>query len=316
MLAPDLRAGDVIDGKYRIVAPIGRGGMGAVYSAQRLALGDSVAVKLLLPTEHAEMSRARFLREAKAAARIRHPSVVQVFDYGDPEGGAPYIVMELLEGPTLGEELGRRGPFPVERALSILADVCAAVEAGHRRGVVHRDLKPSNVMLARTDDGGEVVKVLDFGIASLAGLPDATTLTSPGALLGTCYYMAPEQATGGAAAPHSDVFSLGIILYEMLTRQLPFKGETPVATMMRIARGEFTPIATHNASLPPLVVAAVESALALDPSKRPASPEALARLAGAPLRSSRNSRDSIPDSSVDDARDAPSGVRASWADAS
>jgi len=315
VLAPDLHAGDVIDGKYRIVAPIGRGGMGVVYSAQRLSLGDAVALKLLLPTDHAEMSRARFLREAKAAARIRHPSVVQVFDYGDPEGGAPYIVMELLEGPTLSEELRRTGPFPVDRALSILADVCAAVEAGHRRGVVHRDLKPSNVMLARTDDGGEVVKVLDFGIASLAGLPDATTLTNPGALLGTYYYMAPEQATGGAAGPQSDVFSLGVVLYEMLTRQLPFTGDTPIATMMRIARGEFTPISTHNASLPPQLVAAVESALALDPSKRPSSPEALARLAGAPLRAARNPRDSIPDSSVADSRDAPSGVRASWADA-
>jgi serine/threonine protein kinase/tetratricopeptide (TPR) repeat protein len=315
VLARDLHAGDVLDGKYRIVAPIGRGGMGAVYSAQRLALGDHVAVKLLLPGDHQEVSRARFLREAKAAARIRHPSVVQVFDYGDPDGGAPYIVMELLEGPTLAEELRRAGPLPVERALSLFADICAAVEAGHRRGVVHRDLKPGNVILARTDDGGEIVKVLDFGIATVAGLLDATTLTGPGALLGTYCYMAPEQASGGTAGPGSDVFSLGVVLYEMLTRQLPFAAATPIAAMMRLARGDHTPVASYAPGLAPPLVAAIEAALSLEVARRPPSPEALARLVGAPVRSARNMRDSIPDTAEPDRLEAPSGVRESWSDA-
>jgi serine/threonine protein kinase/tetratricopeptide (TPR) repeat protein len=310
----ELREGDMLDGKYRILAPIGRGGMGVVYSALRLALGDNVAIKLLIPSHDMQMSRARFLREAKAAARIRHPSVVQVFDYGDPDDGAPYIVMELLDGPTLGDHLHRAGALPLERALGVIADVCAAVEAGHRRGVVHRDLKPGNVILARTDDGGEVCKVLDFGIASLVGIPDATTLTSPGALIGTYGYMSPEQVNGAVAGPRSDVFALGVILYEMITREVPFAAPSPVATMMRIARGDHTPITKHLPSLPPSLVLAIAAALSLDPEKRPASPEAFARLAGAPMRSTRAMLDSIPDTGRALGTDSSAGV-ASWSDA-
>jgi serine/threonine protein kinase len=315
LLARDLHEGDVLDGKYRIVAPIGRGGMGAVYSAVRLSLGDTVAIKLLLPSHDQEVNRARFLREAKAAARIRHPSVVQVFDYGNPEGGPPYIVMELLEGPTLGE-LIQRGPLPVDRALGLLGDMCAAVEAGHRRGVVHRDLKPTNVILARTDDGGELLKVLDFGIASVAGLPDATTLTGPGTLLGTCFYMAPEQAKGGVAGPASDVFSLGILLYEMVTGRRPFEAATVLSTMFQVVNGEYTPVHELVPTVPPVVISAIASALSVDIAKRPASPEALARLAGSPMRAMRGRMDTIPE-----VGDSPTGVEAvseirpSWSDA-
>jgi serine/threonine protein kinase/tetratricopeptide (TPR) repeat protein len=308
----------VLDGKYCILAPIGRGGMGVVYSAERLSLGDTVAVKLLLPSEQPG-SRARFLREARAAARIRHPSVVQVFDYGDPEGGTPYIVMELLEGLTLAEELRKAGPFTVERSLSVFADICAAVEAGHRRGVVHRDLKPNNVILARTDDGGGMVKVLDFGIASLAGQPDAPAITGPGAVLGTYSYMAPEQASGAQADPRSDVFSLGVVLYEMLTRHLPFAAATPIAAMMRLTRGDHTPITTYLPALAPSIVAAVQAALSLDADRRPVSPEALARLAGAPVHAMRAPYASVPDSGATGelrpGRDPSSGVQQQWSDA-
>ncbi len=316
MIAHELTEGEVVDGKYRIVAAIGKGGMGAVYSAVRLSLGDAVALKLLLPTHDFEMSRARFLREAKAAARIRHPSVVQVFDYGDPEGGPPYIVMELLDGPSLADLLSHSGALPVERALAIFADVCAAVEAGHRRGVVHRDLNPNNVMLARIDDGGEVVKVLDFGIASVVGLPDATTLTSPGTLLGTCFYMSPEQAQGGVAGPESDVFSLGILLYEMVTGQRPFTAATAMATMYKVVSGEYAPVSTVAPATPAAVVAAIASALKVDPSARPASPEALARLAGAPPRT-RGRLETIPDQGApgSSASSVISEVRPSWSDA-
>ncbi len=317
MLARDLHEGDVLDGKYRIVAPIGRGGMGAVYSAVRLSLGDTVAVKLLLPTHDQEVNRARFLREAKAAARIRHPSVVQVFDYGNPEGAPPYIVMELLEGPTLAELIQQTGPLPADRALGILADMCAAVEAGHRRGVVHRDLKPNNVILARTDDGGELLKVLDFGIASVAGLSDATTLTGPGTLLGTCFYMAPEQVMGGVAGPESDVFALGILLYEMVTGKRPFEAPTVLGTMFRVANGEYTPVRDLAPTVPAPMVSAITSALSVDIAGRPASPEALARLAGAPVRAMRARMETIPDGGGE----APTGVEAvseirpSWSDA-
>jgi len=250
--------------------------MGVVYSAERLSLGDTVAVKLLLPSEQPG-SRARFLREARAAARIRHPSVVQVFDYGDPEGGTPYIVMELLEGVTLAEELRKAGPFTVERSLSVFADICAAVEAGHRRGVVHRDLKPNNVILARTDDGGGMVKVLDFGIASLAGQPDAPAITGPGAVLGTYSYMAPEQACGAQADPRSDVFSLGVVLWETATCRPLFLGDSPLDTLESLEACIVPPPSTLVPGYPAALDAIVMKALAKRPEDRFQTCRALSR---------------------------------------
>ena len=314
MHARAMTMGDILDGKYRVLGVLGKGGMGAVYSAIRLALGDHVAVKVLLESQEGDVGRARFLREARAAARIRHPSVVQVFDYGDPAGGAPYIVMELLEGPTLGEEIAAHGRLSVERALSIFADVCSAVEAGHRRGVVHRDLKPGNVILSRTDDGGELVKVLDFGIAQLAGQVDQKTLTTPGSLVGTCAYMAPEQVNATETGPTSDVFALGVMLYEMLTGALPFEAPSAIGMMMRIVAGEHTPIAQHVAGLPPTLVQALESAFSVDPRGRPPSPEAFAGLVGArDAVSPPTARGELPSLLEEDIRKkSGAALRASW----
>jgi serine/threonine protein kinase/tetratricopeptide (TPR) repeat protein len=280
----DIAPGDVLDGKYKILRRIGSGGMGAVFTAKRMSLDDTVAIKCILPAQNTQSNRVRFLREAKAAARIRHPNVVQVFDFGEGEEWPPYMVMEYLKGPSLSDVIKRDEPLDQPRALGIFADICAAVEAGHRRGVVHRDLKPGNVILSVSDDGREIVKVLDFGLARLT---DSTSLalTQPGALLGTCAYMAPEQIEGGNGGAASDIFSLGVILYELVTGQLPFQGATQIAAMLKIAEGKYTDPKEHVPDLPDEIVAAIEAALSVDAAARPQSPEVLAELAGVPLAS-------------------------------
>lgn len=278
----EIGPGDVLDGKYKILRRVGSGGMGAVFTARRLSLDDTVAIKCMLSAQNTEVNRVRFLREAKAAARIRHPNVVQIFDFGDGPSHPPYMVMEYLQGPTLADEMRRKEKLDPERALEVFGALCAAVEAGHRRGVVHRDLKPGNIILAVGDDRRETVKVLDFGLARFS---DSTSLalTQPGALLGTCAYMAPEQIEGINGGPEADVWALAVILYEMVIGALPFQGPTNIATMMKIASGKFNPPRDLAPDLPDAFFEAIESGLTPRPEDRPAGPEALAQLAGAQL---------------------------------
>ncbi|HUQ04763.1 MAG TPA: protein kinase [Kofleriaceae bacterium] len=278
---PPLTSGVVIDGRYEIVRPLGAGGMGEVYAARRKSLGDEVALKRLLPHQDTPTNRARFATEAQAAAHIRHPNVIQVFDYGEDAAVGPYLVMEKLDGPTLAEELAE-GPMPLGRALWVFSAVCAAVEAGHRRGIVHRDLKPANVMIAPTDDGRQVVKVLDFGLAVDLRLPERD-ITTPGAVIGTVAYMAPEQTEGNPASARSDVFALGVMLYEMVSGQLPFQGQSSLDTLMAINGGRYRPLKDVVPDATAGVIDAVEGALARDPGDRPDSPERLAQLAAAGL---------------------------------
>lgn len=283
----ELVPGELLEGKYRIERLLGIGGMGAVYVAERLALQDKVAVKSILSSQNTELNRARFLREARAAASIRHPNVVQVFDFGEPAGRPPYMVMEFLEGPTLAHVLRESVPLPLARVLWVFSGVCAAVEAGHRRGVIHRDLKPGNVILARSDDGRETVKVLDFGLARMLENSDAAPLTSPGSMLGTASYMAPELVESSAkASPASDVYALGVLLYEMTTGKSPFRGDNDAATILRIARGQYERPDHIAPELPREVCAGIEAALSREPSGRPRSPEQLAARVGAPLAQS------------------------------
>jgi tetratricopeptide (TPR) repeat protein len=284
-----MQPGDVLDGKYRCLHQLRAGGMGAVYAATRIPLGDMVAVKMILPSQNSPVNRARFLREAQAAARIRHPNVVQIFDFGEDSSGIPYIVMEFLNGPTLEDEIGACRRLPVARALPIFAQVCAAVEAGHRRGVLHRDLKPSNVMLARMDDGTEAIKVLDFGLALFTGPAHDLKLTTPGVLIGTYPYMSPEQVSGAEVGVATDVYTLGVVLYEMVTGKLPFEGGSLVALMHRITAGRYKPPRDIVPDLPDPIVETIVSALSLDPTQRPATPEALAALAGARVEIARAS---------------------------
>lgn len=272
-----LRPGDSIGGRYRVLRHLGTGGMGQVFAAERLALGDEVAIKCISPDRDTPKSRARFLREARAMARIRHPNVVQVFDFGE-EAGLPCLVMELLQGPTLAEVLKHRRLTPAE-AGHVFAQVCSAVEAGHRRGVVHRDLKPGNVVLATGDAGGQIVKVLDFGLARFVGDEgnDGSQLSTAGGLMGTVAYMSPEQVEAAAAGTASDIWALGVMLYEMLTGELPFRAPTPVATLMKILDGEFTPVAQLVSGVPDAFEEAIAAALQSDPGDRPDSPMDLAR---------------------------------------
>jgi serine/threonine protein kinase/tetratricopeptide (TPR) repeat protein len=283
-----LRAGLRIAERYEIISPIGAGGMGVVFSARRLALDDVVALKIIHPDNDSPHARARFVREARAMARIRHPNVVQVFDFGDPpagQGEPAYLVMELLRGPTLADVVAN-GPMPPDRLVEAFVDICSAVEAGHRRGVVHRDLKPGNVVLSTDDDGGESIKVLDFGLARIleseTGRPPTATM-GPGSgaiagIVGTIAYMSPEQIEGGDATTASDVWALGVLLFELATGALPFRGRTPVAAIMKIADVDYPDPAGFVVDLPPGVVQGISAALKHDPSKRPASPLALAEI--------------------------------------
>jgi serine/threonine protein kinase/tetratricopeptide (TPR) repeat protein len=269
--------GQLLAGKYELIEKIGAGGMGVVHAARRLSLGDIVAIKSILPDRTNPRNRARFLREARAVARIRHPNVVQVFDFGEAEDGRPYMVMEYVDGLTLARVLNETGALEIPQALSLFADVCKAIEAGHRRGVVHRDVKPGNVMLDRSDDGTQTVKVLDFGLASMTD--DDQDHSRANALVGTVAYMSPESIEHGAVSPASDVFALGVMLYEMITGDVPFRGANAVGTIMAVCEGLYVPPGERIEGLPEAVSKAIAAALARSPTNRPGSALELANLA-------------------------------------
>ena len=263
--------GHVFDEKYRLDARLGGGGMGTVYRATHLLIDRPVAIKVLSQRFVGdETAQQRFRREARAAGRMQHANAVSVTDFGATADGYLYIVMELLEGQTLRDVLMREGPLDVARAVSIMLQTCAAVAAAHDAGLIHRDLKPANILIAQRPDTPAVVKVLDFGVAKFAveeqADDDYQTLTQVGALIGTPRYMSPEQCSGsGPVTPASDVYSLGIILYEMLSGAPPFNAETPLAIVFRQVSA---PPPALPATVPEKLRAIVERALAKDPAKR------------------------------------------------
>jgi serine/threonine protein kinase len=227
----------VLDSKYELLELLGQGGMGAVYRARRRHIGDEVAVKLLLQKYLAgEEATERFRREARAAAMLRHPNVVAIHDFSDgrQSESPPYIVMELVEGTSLRTLFRDEGKISPERTVSLFRGICAGVGAAHRRGIIHRDLKPDNIIVAVPDGAGEseTVKVIDFGIVKLCET-DMSTLTQAGALIGTPFYMSPEQCLGEELDVRSDVYSLGAILYEMLGGRPPFTAPTPTAVLAK-----------------------------------------------------------------------------------
>jgi tRNA A-37 threonylcarbamoyl transferase component Bud32 len=232
--ADDPYVGRFLDDKYRIEAFLSAGGMGSVYRAQHVMLGKTVAVKVIkneLVTSDEIISR--FQREARAASNLDHPNIVTVYDLGQTSDGTLYIAMEFIDGPSLRDAIRRGGPMPAGRAVDILRQVASALSAAHRRQIVHRDLKSHNLMLAADDDGRDIVKLVDFGIAKT--FDESTQLTAAGYMMGTPHYMSPEQAAGKAVDHRADIYSLGVILYEMLTGEVPFGDESLTSVLVKLA---------------------------------------------------------------------------------
>ena len=221
---------EILNGTVRILQKIGSGGMGAVYKAMEIANSRMVGVKILHPKlANRKDLVSRFGREARALSQLSHPNTVRVFAYGELEDGALYIIMELLEGKNLNQTVRAEGPFPMARALPILIQACGALDEAHKAGIIHRDLKPENIFLVQGGALHDFPKLLDFGLAKVGERqmrPGSVILTQEGMVFGTPEFMSPEQAQGKTLAPASDVYSLAVILYEVLTGKLPFDAKS------------------------------------------------------------------------------------------
>jgi serine/threonine-protein kinase len=267
-----LEPGTVLAGKYRIERELGRGGMGVVAAAHHLHLEQRVALKLMLP--HAVMNSeavARFLREARAAARISSEHVARVFDVGALETGEPYIAMEYLEGSDLAELIIQRGRLPVEEAVDYVLQAGEALAEAHAAGIVHRDLKPGNLFLVRRVDGRRFVKVLDFGISKVSGgsAESNAPATRTSALMGSPLYMSPEQmGSSKHVDARSDIWALGVVLYELVSGKPPFNGETLPQVCARVMSEPATPLPEVAPGLPPAVYDTVQRCLEKDPARR------------------------------------------------
>jgi serine/threonine-protein kinase len=246
--------------------------MGAVYRARHLQMDRPVAIKVLHQRfVEDEAARSRFLIEARAAVMLRHSNAVSVTDFGQTPEGCVYIVMELLEGRTLREILSREGPIETARAISIMLQASDAVAAAHDAGIIHRDLKPSNILVTQSADQPALVKVLDFGIAKVTIDEDEADLVQTNSVIGTPRYMSPEQYNGFELRPATDVYSLGVILYEMLTGMAPFTGSTPAEIAQKHANAPPHPPREIVAAIPEDVERVVLHALEKRPEDRPAN---------------------------------------------
>jgi serine/threonine-protein kinase len=269
--------GRVLGDRYRVLSRLGEGGMGTVYLCEHAVLHRRFAVKLLRQEAAADPELVdRFRNEAISASRIGQENVVEVVDFGSEEDGVLYYVMEALDGRSLGALIRDEGPLPVPRALEVLDQICRALGAAHASGVVHRDVKPDNVFLARREDGTERAKVIDFGISHVPPAAGGERITRAGELIGTPEYMAPEQATGGAVDPRTDVYAVGVLAFEMLTGALPLEGATPVATLVAHQTLAPDPPSRRVPAIPPEVDALVLRTLAKRPEDRFPTMEALA----------------------------------------
>jgi serine/threonine protein kinase len=279
-----LKEGALVAGKYRILRKLGEGGMGSVWLAKNEVTERDFAIKFLHPSaERTEDQLARFFQEAKVAGRLRHPSIVEIFDAGSDPGlnGAPYLVMEVLDGVGLDEAIARAGALPLGVALEIMLDVCRALALAHDKGIIHRDLKPSNVFLHRVGNGTLVPKVLDFGISKVLVADKTgrhvTGMTRTGAILGSPLYMSPEQAAGDKGIDaRSDVHSLGVLLWECLAGRAPFVAETYGLLMVEIIQGERPHLGSVLPGIPASVDQLMQRAIARDRSQRYATAAAMA----------------------------------------
>jgi serine/threonine protein kinase/formylglycine-generating enzyme required for sulfatase activity len=278
------QSGRVLGGRYKLEQCIGSGGMGEIYRARRTHIGDTVAVKVLrADVVEDEKSRQRFYREARAAAMLHHPNAVVIHDFGEDDDGTAYIVMELLVGRSLRQVLTQEGSINAARAYGIIRQASAALDAGHRNGIVHRDIKPDNIILLDSNDAADHVKILDFGIAKVLDNKTLDThsleqrLTNVGSVIGTPHYMAPEQCQGEEADARSDIYSLGVVLYELLTGVAPFLAKTPTGVAIKHVTEKPRPLNEINPSVSEAVGRVVLHALEKDPNTRPQTALELAR---------------------------------------
>jgi eukaryotic-like serine/threonine-protein kinase len=275
---PPVQEGEILDGKYRVDRVLGVGGMGIVVAATHVHLNTRVAIKFLLP---AAMGNAqvieRFAREARAAVQIQSEHVARVTDVGSLPTGSPYMVMEFLEGNDLANAIEREGAMPVERTVSYVLQACEAIAEAHALGIVHRDLKPANLFLARRAGRDPMVKVLDFGISKTN--ETASGLTQTSSVMGSPFYMAPEQMMSSKDVDaRADIWALGVILYELLSGQPPFTGETMAEVVFQVTQRDPLPLRQRRPDVPDGLAAVVSRCLMRDPRQRY---ENVAKLAGA-----------------------------------
>ncbi len=265
---------DILDGQFQILQKIGSGGMGSVYKALQVAMNRMVAVKILHPKlANRKDLVSRFRREARAMSHLNHPNTTKVFLYGELEDGSLYIVMEFLEGKNLNQTVRAEGPFVVTRALPVLVQVCGALDEAHKAGIIHRDMKPENIFLCQQGGLKDYPKVLDFGLAKVTERemrPGSLILTQEGMVFGTPEFMSPEQAQGKVLTPASDIYSLAVILYEVLTGKLPFDAKSPMEYIQLHVTGKPIKLDARvpDKTFPPLLVEVMDRALAKRPEDR------------------------------------------------
>jgi serine/threonine-protein kinase len=279
-IAPGIALSSVIAGKYRVDRVLGKGGMGVVVAAQHIALDTRVAIKFLLDAEASQEAHERFAREARAAAKISNEHVARVLDVGELENGAPYMVMELLDGSDLSAVLTGQGPLPTDLAVDFVLQACEAIAEAHSLGIVHRDLKPSNLFCLRRPDGSPCIKVLDFGISKLVsgsgsgGVP----MTATHALMGTPMYMSPEQMKSSRDVDgRTDIWALGVILFELLSGRVPFGGDTLPEVCLNVVSSPPPSLGELRRDVPAGLQVAVLRCLAKNRDERFSSVAELAR---------------------------------------
>lgn len=274
----DSLIGRTLDNKYLIDARLGSGGMGTVYRGTRLHIGDAVAIKILHRDTIVDIQAAeRFRREAQATSRLKHPNAVSIYDFGISADGLAYIVMELVEGRSLRSIIKRRGPLSPLTVAEILGQVCDALDEAHRNNMVHRDIKPDNIIV-NTSPGGLRVKVLDFGIAKLHNISaEMINLTATGSVMGTPQYMSPEQCMDEELDGRSDIYSLGIVLYETLTGRVPFSSTSSTAVAVQQVNQKPPSLRSLNPSISPVLESVVMHALEKKREARPQTAGALAQ---------------------------------------
>lgn len=268
----DLTAGSLFAGRFRIIEKIGQGGMGAVYKAIHVEIDRPCAIKLLAQNiANSQDAVARFKREARLASKIDNPHAVIIYDFGQAQGGMLYLAMEYIDGEPLAKVIAREAPLPLDRVIHITSQIAEALSAAHSIGIVHRDLKPENIMLTRKGNQRDYVKVLDFGIAKMITEEDAGKLTQTGFILGTPVYMSPEQLSGEELDPRSDVYSLALIVYEMLSGRLPFEADNTQALMIKRLTSDPIPLSRVLPRVSPEVERVLMAALSRDREQRTAS---------------------------------------------